>query len=142
VAEISGTRRYPVGRTFDEASLELEAVAAEAAAALGVEAAVSINKSGQPFRLAEDAPIVAAVRQSYQEVTGSPLVVSGMRYSGDVSQFANVGGIPAIYHGTDQATAHADVESVPCAALVRCARVLIGATLYYLGLPEGTQDDQ
>jgi hypothetical protein len=55
-----------------------------------------------------------------------------MRYSGDVSQFVNVADIPALYHGTDQRTAHSDRESVAVGALVRCASVLLGAALEYL----------
>jgi acetylornithine deacetylase/succinyl-diaminopimelate desuccinylase-like protein len=55
-----------------------------------------------------------------------------MRYSGDVSQFVNVAGVPALYHGTDQTTAHSDRESVSVGALVRCASVLLGAALAYL----------
>lgn len=133
-AELSGTRRYPVGRTYAEARAELELVAARAAAETGVEVQVTPEKSGQPFRLQESDPIVVALRDSYRKVAGRDLPVSGMRYSGDVSQFCNAGGVPAVYHGTDQTSAHGDLESVGISDLVRCARVLLGASLHYLGV--------
>jgi hypothetical protein len=57
-----------------------------------------------------------------------------MAFSADSSQFINVGGIPAVYHGTDSATAHADHESVGIGDIERCAKVIVRSIVAYLGL--------
>jgi acetylornithine deacetylase/succinyl-diaminopimelate desuccinylase-like protein len=133
-AEVTGTRRYPVPRTYEEARDELHELASRAAAELGVKADVKVDKSGQPFRLRPDEPIVAALQQAYRSTTGRELTLSGMRYAGDVSQFVNTGAVPAVYHGTDQTSAHSDFESVPIAAIRRCAEVLLSACVDYLAV--------
>lgn len=131
-AEVTGTRRYPVPITYDMAREELDQIASEAAKEFGVRVEVVAEKSGQPFSVSPREPIVGALMRSHDRVVGRPLPLTGMRYSGDVSQFVNLAGIPALYHGTDQTTAHSDRESVSVGALARCASVLLGAALEYL----------
>ena len=138
VAEVWGTRRYPTGRTADEVTVELESFATAAAsdAGAGIQADVSISRSGQPFAIAPDERIVGIVEDAYAQVTGRRLRRAGLPYTGDVSHFANVAGVPAIYHGTDQATAHADHESVTLDDLVRCTRVVLAAATRFLGVAQ------
>jgi acetylornithine deacetylase/succinyl-diaminopimelate desuccinylase-like protein len=131
-AEVTGTRRYPVPVTYETAREELEEIAGVAANEFGVGMEVVAERSGQPFSVSPTEPIVGALSRSHDNVIGRPLPLTGMRYSGDVSQFVNVAGVPALYHGTDQTTAHSDRESVAVGALVRCASVLLGAALEYL----------
>jgi acetylornithine deacetylase/succinyl-diaminopimelate desuccinylase-like protein len=134
VAEVWGTRRYPTGRTADEVTAELEGLAEAAAARVGVDADVSISRSGQPFAIAPDERIVGVVDDAHERVTGRRLRRAGLPYTGDVSHFVNLAGVPAIYHGTDQATAHADHESVAIDDLVRCARVILATATSFLGV--------
>lgn len=132
VADIRGTRRYPLPRTFDEARAELTQAAESAAELSGVEVQVRVDQSGQPYRLRQDEPIVQALIAGYEYVTGQAAVLSSMRYAGDVSQFVNDGSVPAVYYGTDQSTAHSDVEVVTIDAIERCARVLLQTAINYL----------
>jgi acetylornithine deacetylase/succinyl-diaminopimelate desuccinylase-like protein len=131
-AHVQGTRRYPPGRDYGEVRAELEQLARSAARECGVVAAVECQRSGQPFSIRGDDPLVLALRDSYRDQVGVDLPEEGVAYTGDVSHFVNTAGVTALYHGTDQTKAHADVESVPVAELVRCTRVLIGAALRYL----------
>ena len=129
-----GTRRYPTGQSYPVVARELNELAERAAQEVGCAARVDLQKSGQPFAIEENEPLVLALRNAYLEVVGEELSFAGMAYSGDVSQFVNEGGVPALYHGTDQTTAHSDEESVAVDDLVRCARVFLGAVINYLGV--------
>jgi len=135
-ASVWGTRRYPPGTVFSAVHEELTQYAQRAACEIGCEAEIDIQKSGQPFSVSESEPLVEAVRDSYRLQTGRELPLIGMKFAADSSQFINVAGIPAVYHGTDSATAHSDLESVTAADLVRCAKVILGSVVGYLGLAE------
>jgi hypothetical protein len=52
---------------------------------------------------------------------------------GDAAIFMREGGIPAVYHGPGGQRAHADLESVVVADLVRAARVYIRTAIDYIG---------
>jgi acetylornithine deacetylase/succinyl-diaminopimelate desuccinylase-like protein len=132
-AAVWGTRRYPVGRSFESARSELVEISEKAANAIGCRVRLELQKSGQPFAISPDEPLVQALQSSHRSVEGDDLPFAGMTYSADGSQFINVGGIPALYHGTDSSTAHGNVELVKVDDLVRCARVLLGAVCNYLG---------
>lgn len=135
-ASVWGTRRYPPGTAHSAVHEELTQYARRAAAEIGCAAEIDIQKSGQPFSVRESEPLVVAVRDSYRLQTGHQLPVTGMKFAADSSQFINVAGIPAVYHGTNSATAHSDLESVTTADLVRCAMVMLGSIIGYLGLAE------
>ena len=132
-AAVWGTRRYPVGRSFESARSELVEISEKAAAGIGCQVRLELEKSGQPFAISPQEPLVQALQSSHRSVVGTDLPLAGMTYSADGSQFINVGGIPALYHGTDSKTAHGDLELVKVDDLVRCARVLLGAVCNYLG---------
>lgn len=135
-ASIWGTRRYPPGIAHSAVHEELTRCARRAARDIGCAAEVDIQKSGQPFSVSEDEPLVAAVRDSYRLQAGRDLPLTGMKFAADSSQFINVAGVPAVYHGTNSATAHSDLESVTAADLVRCAKVILGTVIGYLGVAE------
>ena len=105
-----------------------------AADVVGCDVRLEIEKSGQPFSISSSELLVTALRDSNQFVVGRELPLVGMQYSADASQFINVGGIPALYHGTNSATAHANVESVDVKELVRCSQVLLCTVCNFLGL--------
>ena len=67
------------------------------------------------------------------EVTGRELPLVGSRMVGDAAIFIKEGRVPAIYHGPGGQGAHADLESVPIAELVRAAKVYVLTALSYAG---------
>jgi acetylornithine deacetylase/succinyl-diaminopimelate desuccinylase-like protein len=85
------------------------------------------------FRVAETEPIVVALREAYRAVAGRELPLVGSRMVGDAPIFIQEGGVPAVYHGPGGDGAHADVESVPIAELVRAAKVYVLTALDYAG---------
>jgi acetylornithine deacetylase/succinyl-diaminopimelate desuccinylase-like protein len=129
---LEGVRRYPFGRTFEEARADFDEVAAQVARETGVEVDLHIMKSGQPYRLAEHDPVVRAVRWGYQAVAGREMPLAGLRLSGDVSQFNNDGGIPAVYCGIDGERAHGTPEYARLDEIVRGTKTLLLAALHYL----------
>jgi acetylornithine deacetylase/succinyl-diaminopimelate desuccinylase-like protein len=129
---LEGVRRYPFGRTFEEARSDFDAVAAQVARECGVEVDLHIMKSGQPYRLSESDPVVRAVRWGYHAVAGREMPLAGLRLSGDVSQFNNDGGVPAVYCGIDGERAHGTPEYARLDEIVRGTGTLLLATLHYL----------
>lgn len=129
---LEGVRRYPAGRAFEDARDEFRVVAAEVRAETGLVVDLSLIKSGQPFRLREDEPVVRAARWGYETVTGRPLPFAGLRLSGDVSQFINDGHVPAVYCGMDGERAHSTPEYARLSEIVRGTKVLIAAALHFL----------
>ena len=85
------------------------------------------------FRVAENEALVVALREAYREVTGRELPLVGSRMVGDAAIFTKEGKVPALYHGPGGTGAHADLESVPIAELVRAAKVYVLTALDYVG---------
>lgn len=130
---LAGTRRYPLGRQFEDVCTELNRLTKAAAAQVGVEGTIAIQKSGQPFQLDETEPVVSALQRGHRIAVDAQLPLGGIRYSADASHFFEIAGVPAAYHGPAQSSAHADSEWVEIAQLERCTRVLVAAALaYYL----------
>lgn len=134
---VMGTRRYGPDNTYANVRKELEAMASRVEAETGAQVALNVLPVRDGFRVAEDAPIVVALREAYQEVTGRDLPLVGSRMVGDAPIFINEGKIPAVYHGPGGQGAHADLESVAVADLVRAAKVYILAALKYVGCDGG-----
>ena len=97
---------------------------------------LNLTKTRDGFRTAEDEPVVQVLRQAYREATGEPLPVAAFAAVGDASNFANEGGLPAVYYGCGLERAHATPEYVSLANLALQARVLTGAAAHYLGIGE------
>ena len=129
---LQGVRRYPFGRTFERARADFDDIAGQVARENGLEVNLHVMKSGQPYRLREDDPVVRAVRWGYQMVTGRAMPLAGLRLSGDVSQFNNDGGIPAVYCGLDGDRGHATPEYARLDEIVRGTKGLLLACLHYL----------
>jgi acetylornithine deacetylase/succinyl-diaminopimelate desuccinylase-like protein len=129
---VDGTRRYPVGRAYDDVHAELHSAAAEAATAVDVTYEMNVSRSGQPFRLRTDEPIVRALREGHLAATGRELPLGAIPYSADASQVMEYAGVPAVYHGVDSTTAHSDHEFVELHDIERCARVMAATVANYL----------
>jgi acetylornithine deacetylase/succinyl-diaminopimelate desuccinylase-like protein len=133
-ARLVGSRRYPAERSYAEVVDELRSLAEQAAndTGLGLRAVVETRPSGQGFRLAPDAAIVGVVSRAYRAVVGRDLPIAGMALIANGSQFNTIAGVPTVYHGVDQRTAHSGLEHVALADVVRTARVLLGSALDFL----------
>jgi len=133
---IVGTRRYAPDARFPEVEAEFQAHLDPIRARTSAEVRLDLVKTKDGFRVAEDEPIVRVLQQGYEEVTGRPLPTGGFVAVGDVSNFVNEGGVPAVYYGCGLERSHATPEYVPLERLERLARVLLAASALYLGVGE------
>ena len=129
--EIVGTRRYAPEKTRDDVMGEFESLKAEIERESGVQVEIDLQPVRDGFRLDEAEPIVNTLRAGYRDATAMELPLGGFKSVGDVSQFVRAG-VPAVYHGVDGA-AHASLEYVPVAEIVRSTRVHLAAALRYFG---------
>lgn len=125
-----GVRRYGPDSAFEQVQAEMQAMAREVEAETGAEVRLGLARVRDGFRVAEDEPVVVALRRAYETVTRTPLPLVGSRMVGDASIFTQAG-VPTVYHGPKGTGAHADVESVPIAELVRAAQVYLLTALAY-----------
>jgi len=131
-AHVVGTRRYATPRTFADIEDEFSTLCRVVADETGVTVCYHLQDIGHPFRLAPDEPVVRCVRNAYRAATGQELPVGGINVVGNAADLVGLAGIPAVYHGVNQTTAHSDDEYVVAADLVRAARVYAAAVLGYL----------
>ncbi len=131
---IVGTRRYLPHRRFPEIHAEFEARLDPLRRATAASIRLDLVKTKDGYRTAEEDPVVGALTSAYEAVTGRPLPLAAFAAVGDASNFANEGGVPAVYYGCGLERAHATPEYVPLANLELQARVLTGAAARYLGI--------
>jgi len=130
---IVGTRRYGPDTAFADVETELRRMVRSVEAETGCSFELALTRVRDGFRVAETEPIVVALRDAHRAVTGRELPLVGSRMVGDAPIFIREGGVPAIYHGPGGHGAHADLESVPVAELVRAAKVYVHTALGYAG---------
>lgn len=133
---VEGVRRYPMGRTFEEARRDFDDVASEVARECGLTVDLHLMKSGQPYRLSETDAVVRAMRWGYDAATGVEMPFAGMRLSADAAQFANDGGISAVYCGLDSQRGHATPEYARLSEITRGTKVMLMAALHFLASGE------
>ncbi len=131
-AEIVGTRRYRPPTTKEDVLQEFEALCATVAAQTGLAVTSSLQEVGPAYALDHSERVIAAVRSSYQDVVGGDLPLASAQAVGNAADFAAYG-VPAVYHGVNQTTAHSDDEYVTGADLARAARVLAGSIVHFCG---------
>jgi acetylornithine deacetylase/succinyl-diaminopimelate desuccinylase-like protein len=131
---IVGTRRYAPHRRFAEIQAEFEARLDAIRNTTTASIRLDLVKTKDGFKTAEDEPVVLALQSAYREVTGEPLPLAAFTAVGDASNFANEGGLPAVYYGCGLERAHATPEYVNLSNLELQARVLTSAAARYLGL--------
>jgi len=130
---IVGTRRWGPQKRFADVEAELQALAAQAAADLGIRVEAEVRFTGEAFELSPDEPIVQAAQQGFPLVVGRELPLVGISLLGDVSRLMQWGQVPSIYLGTDQATAHSDGERVHVESIVRAAQCYLATAVCYWG---------
>jgi acetylornithine deacetylase/succinyl-diaminopimelate desuccinylase-like protein len=131
---IVGTRRYAPEIRFDTVEAEFQIRLDPVRRRTTAQVHLDLVKTKDGFRVPEDARIVQLLQQGYHEVTGQALPVGGFKAVGDVSNFVNEGGVPAVYFGCGLDRSHATPECVPLENLERLARVLLATSALYLGL--------
>ena len=131
--EVMGTRRYGPENSYANVLAEIRAMAAQVEQETGAQVALNLIPVRDGFRVAENEALVVALREAYREVTGRGLPLVGSRMVGDAAIFTKEGKVPALYHGPGGTGAHADLESVPIAELVRAAKVYVLTALDYAG---------
>jgi len=131
--KVMGTRRYGPENSYANVLAELQAMATQVEQETGAQVALNLIPVRDGFRVAEDEPLVVALRRAYTEVTGRELPLVGSRMVGDAAIFIKEGKVPALYHGPGGQGAHADLESVAVADLVRAAKVYVLTALDYIG---------
>jgi acetylornithine deacetylase len=137
-AEVVGTRRYALPGSKELVAAELEELCAEVTRHTGLSLRVEIQEVGKPYVLDSDEPVIAAVRRGFWHATDGELPLAGAGAVGNAIDFV-AEGIPAVYHGVNQSTAHSDDEHVRAADLLRAARVYAASAVEFCGLEKGGQ---
>jgi acetylornithine deacetylase/succinyl-diaminopimelate desuccinylase-like protein len=135
-AEVVGTRRYALPGSRELIAAELEELCAEVAAQTRLSLWVELQEVGKPYALDAGEPVIAAVRRGFARATGDELPLAGAGAVGNAVDFV-AQGVPAVYHGVNQATAHSDDEYVSGGDLLRAARVYAASAVEFCGLAEG-----
>ncbi len=115
-------RRLLPGETLDGWRDELAALAAAVQPPATAEWVAGFHRS--PLRLAEDEPVVAAVRQATADVTGSDPGVGGAPWWTDAA-LLTAAGIPAVVFGPAGEGLHSHDEWVDLASMRACEEILI-----------------
>jgi acetylornithine deacetylase/succinyl-diaminopimelate desuccinylase-like protein len=135
-AEVVGTRRYALPGSREQVGAELEALCGEVAERTGLRLLVELQEVGPPYALEAGEPVIAAVRRGFRRATGGDLPLAGAGAVGNATDFV-AAGVPAVYHGVNQATAHSDDEHVTGSDLLRAARVYAATVVEFCGLAPG-----
>jgi acetylornithine deacetylase len=122
---LQAERRTIPGETPDAVAGELRAVIERAAAEdPDLRADVRIEFVRDPFEVAEDAPVVEAVRRHAAAVVGAEPAVVGVPFWTDAALLA-AAGIPTVVFGPAGEGAHADVEWVDLESAERCSEIYL-----------------
>jgi acetylornithine deacetylase/succinyl-diaminopimelate desuccinylase-like protein len=119
-----GTRRWQPGKPLAEVEAEFEALLAPIAAETGCTIDLDLRLVRDSYRIDPDEQLAVALREAYREVTGATQPLVGIKVVADGALFHQAG-IPTVYHGPMGSGAHADVESIEVAELVRATRVYL-----------------
>ncbi|MBI3694366.1 MAG: M20/M25/M40 family metallo-hydrolase, partial [Acidobacteria bacterium] len=133
-ATITGTWRWPPGRTHQDVRAEMQGLCDRLAKESGLEFHVSFEGQREPFETPRDHPLVRAVEKAGQTVTGRAPEIIGMALVSDANLYANEAGTPVVCYGPAYETAHSDHERVSVESLVRCAKIYAEAAMNYCGI--------
>ena len=88
----------------------------------------------EPFETPLDDPVVEAVAMAHKHVNGNDAEAVGKRIVGDANLYVHGSGVPTIYYGPSNETAHADVENVSINRMQSAAKVYALAAMQYCGV--------
>jgi acetylornithine deacetylase/succinyl-diaminopimelate desuccinylase-like protein len=121
---IVGTRRWAPGNTLEAVEAEYRALLDEVARDTGCTIDLELRLVRGPYEIDLDHPLLQALRDGYEEVTGRTLEPVGVKVVADAAIFS-AAGIPTVYHGPVGSGAHADVEYIEVPELVRASEVYL-----------------
>jgi len=132
----TGTRRWSPGKTAADVLAELKSLAVEVVAGGGLAVQVSMEHEREPFETPLDDPLIEAVASAHRQVTTAEPELVGKRIVGDANLYVHGAGVPTIYYGPSNETAHADVENVSITRMVSSAKVYALSALGYCGIAD------
>ena len=130
----TGTRRWSPGRNAGEVLEELRQLVAPIAEAGGLTAEVTMEHEREPFETPVDDPLVQAVSAAHRDLFDEDPRVIGRRIVGDANLYVHGCGVPTIYYGPSNETAHADIENVSITRVVDSARIYALAAMNFCGV--------
>ena len=130
---LTGTRRWAPGKNASSVLNELVELATPIAQAGGLKLSVSMQHEREPFETPASDPINQAVGSAHRFVTGEEPELVGKRIVGDANLYVHGSGVPTIYYGPSNETAHADIENVSIRRLESAAKVYALAAMEYCG---------
>ena len=114
---------------------ELDELLSGVALPKGISAEAEWIFVGESYEIARDEPVVTALRQAHEAVTGRPSGFAGMSAICDSNRLAPLANVPTVLYGFDNEYAHADVEQVRLARLLQPCQVVLQTVLNYLNMP-------
>jgi acetylornithine deacetylase/succinyl-diaminopimelate desuccinylase-like protein len=120
-----GTRRWAPGNTLEAVEAEFRALLAPIAEETGCSIELDLRLVRGAYSIDPEHPLSLALRAGYEDVTGVELPLTGMKVVADAAVFQGEAAIPTVYHGPAGSGAHADVELMPIAELVRATKVYL-----------------
>ncbi len=133
-AFLNGTHRYWPDKEWLDVETEVEGVLHSVPLPPDMHVDMRLFGNGLGFQVDPQAHIVLALQRGYQSITGNELPVEGELSVSDVNVIARDGKIPVVAHGTGSTTAHADLEWVTLADIVRSTKVYLATIINYLGV--------
>ncbi len=120
-----GTRRWAPGNTLAEVDAEFRTLLAPIAKETGCTIDLELRLVRDAYAIDPAHPLAVALQEGYRDVTGEVLELTGVKVVADAAIFQAEAGIPTVYHGPAGTGAHADVEQMPVAELVRATQVYL-----------------
>jgi acetylornithine deacetylase len=120
-----GTRRWAPGNTLEAVEAEFRDLLEPIAAETGCSIELDLRLVRGAYSIDPEHELALALRAGYRDVTGTELPLTGIKVVADAAVFQGEAAIPTVYHGPAGSGAHADVEFMPVAELVRATRVYL-----------------
>jgi acetylornithine deacetylase/succinyl-diaminopimelate desuccinylase-like protein len=131
-AFLNGTHRVWPDKDWPDIHREFDRLVASVERHPDLHLDMRVFGNGLGYDVDPQAGLVQALRAGYRQIVGRELpLVGGMSVS-DVNVIAREAGIPVCGHGTGSTTAHADLEWVNVADIVRSTRVYLATIINYL----------
>jgi acetylornithine deacetylase/succinyl-diaminopimelate desuccinylase-like protein len=120
-----GTRRWAPGNTLAAVEVEFRDLLEPIAAETGCSTDLDLRLVRAAYSIDPEHALALALRAGYADVTGTELPLTGIKVVADGAVFQGEAAIPTVYHGPAGSGAHADVEFMPVAELVRATQVYL-----------------
>jgi len=113
---------------------ELEDLAESIRHQSGLEVAVEMEATREPFETSATERIVVAMQEATRQLTGRPGEVIGMALVSDAHFYRNDCSVPTVYYGPGYQTAHSDHECLSIADLTHLTRLCALTAAEFCGL--------